>query len=115
MGASWQTPDQKAFIEEHIPLYIQHSTNGTAKKAFWPDFLKKWFTSWPLPELSPELVEGEESTQAQEAIKLERGRKISVSTVCLPTNQLGLTIHTATEACFQSGVGGRCCRRPTKP
>jgi len=53
MGVSWQTPDQKVFIEEHLPAYFQHLPDGTVKSAFWPDFFNKWFKAWPLPEPSP--------------------------------------------------------------
>jgi len=93
MGASWQTPDQKAFIEEHVPSFVQHSTDGT-RKDFWPNFLAKWFEAWPLPEPSPDLVEKE--GDAQKITKAERGKKISVSTVYPLASQLELTIHPAT-------------------
>lgn len=66
MGNSWQTPDQKAFIEAYLPPYVRHSADGTAKAMFWPDFLKKWFEKWPLTQ--------EGDTQE------DRTKKIGVST-----------------------------------
>ena len=81
MGITWQTPDQKVFIEKHIPLYVRHVDDGTAKAAFWPDFLKKWFETWPVVEPTPHLVEKEGNIQ--KALKLSRSNKIGVSTIYL--------------------------------
>jgi hypothetical protein len=79
MGGTWQTPDQKAFIEGHLPCYAKHSESGTLNSDFWPDFLDKWFEKWPQPEPAPGLVEKEGSTV--KAAKAERGKKVSVSTM----------------------------------
>jgi hypothetical protein len=84
MGVSWQTPDQKAFIEEHLPSYIQHSTDGTLKTMFWSGFLEKWFETWPLPEPSAELSEKEGSVQ--KATKAVRDKKVGVRVDSLPMN-----------------------------
>lgn len=82
MGVSWQTPDQKAFIEDHIPLYIQHLESGTVKTAFWPDFFEKWFKSWPLSEPLPDIVQEEGS--APPTTKVNHKKKMDVSTVYPP-------------------------------
>lgn len=79
MGASWQTPEQRAFIEEHFLSYSQHSTDKTLKTGFWPGFFDKWFKSWPLPEPSPDLVNSAGSMK--KAKKAERDKKVNVSTV----------------------------------
>lgn len=84
MGVSWQTPEQKAFIESYLPLYFQHSTDETLKAGFWPNFKEKWFESWPLPEPSPEVVEKEGSVE--KAKKVERSKKVCVSMVYLLMN-----------------------------
>jgi len=99
MGASWQTPDQRVFILEHTPSYVQHVANKT-KAVFWADFLEKWFEAWPLKAPEPELIEKAGSLKG--ALVLCRAIKVNVSTIYLPTNQLELTVHTATEACLQS-------------
>ena len=111
MGVSWQTPEQKAFIGQHLPSYIEHSVDGTLKNTFWPNFLEKWFGAWPIPEPTPELAEG--GGNNQNAMKGERARKVAVSAVYSPTHQPRLTFCTATEARVQKRVG-RCRRgRPT--
>jgi hypothetical protein len=102
MGASWQSPEQKAFIGEHTPSYIQHSTDGTLRDGFWPDFLEKWFKAWPPSDMSPDLIE-----KGGSAVQAERRKKVYVSMIRPSKNQLKLTICTATEAHLQS-VHGRC-------
>ena len=83
MGVSWQTPDQKAFIENQLPSYSKHSVSGTLKTIFWPEFFGKWFNMWPLPAPAPELVdEGDK----QRALKESRGKKVNVSTLCMLTH-----------------------------
>ena len=84
MGVSWQTPDQKAFIELHLPSYAKHSESSTVKTAFWPEFFEKWFKNWPIPEPSPNLVP--EGGSVQQVVKADRKKKIEVSTIHLPTN-----------------------------
>ena len=101
MGVSWRSDDQKSFIDERIPSYIQHIASGTVKTGFWPSFLDEWFKAWPVPELTPDPT-GEEGN-AQKAPRSERGKRISVSTIYLLTDCLELTIHVATEARLQSG------------
>jgi hypothetical protein len=112
MANSWQSPEQKAFIEEHIPSYVQHIANGTAKTKFWPDFLVEWFKAWPLSEPTPELVE--EKGNVQKALKSMRSKKISVSAIYLRTSRLELTVRTATEACLQVRCRQQSNRRPTE-
>lgn len=74
MGVSWQTDEQKQFINERVPLYSDHQAKSTTKD-FWPEFHDKWFKRWPLPEnLSPSLA------------KMERKRKTDVSTIYPPTS-----------------------------
>jgi len=111
MGGSWQTPEQKAFIEENTPSFTQHSTDGT-KKEFWLNFLAKWFKAWPLPEPSPELVAKEGMDRA---MKLERSKKIGVSTVYPLMNLPELTIRTATQTCLRGDFRRHYGRRSTKP
>lgn len=84
MGASWQTPEQKAFIGNHTPSYFQHLESDTLK-TFWPDFLKKWFELWPLPESEPAPSPVEGSTKAP---KSERSKKVAVSVFHAQTSQL---------------------------
>ena len=81
MGVLWQTPSQKAFIEKHVPLYVQHVANGTSKAMFWPDFLKKWFETWPVAEPTPDLVE--KKGDVQKALKASRSARVGVSTIYL--------------------------------
>lgn len=102
MGVSWQTTDQKAFIQEHLHSYIQHLADETLKTLFWPNFLDQWFKAWPIEDPAPELAEG--GGNAQNAAKGERTKKVAVSMACLPTVQPGLTVYTATEACVQKRV-----------
>ena len=101
MGVSWQTPDQKAFIDNHIPSYIQHLADGTVKSTFWPGFFDEWFEAWPLPEPSSDQVEEKGGTE--KAAKEGRIKKIGVSTIYPLMIRLVLTIHAATEAHLQSG------------
>lgn len=86
MGVSWQTADQKKFFEEHTPSYLQHVADETVKTLFWPGIINKWFEMWPNPEPSPELVT--EHKTAKEAEKNERAKKITVSLIWPPPNQL---------------------------
>lgn len=79
MGLSWQTAEQKEFIDEFIPSFIKHSADGTAKDEFWPDFLGKWFKAWPVPEPSPDLVQN--PGEAQNKMQEECRKRASVSTV----------------------------------
>jgi len=76
MGVTWQTADQKTFIEEYYSSYSKHSADGTLKTVFWPGFLDKWFKAWPIPEPPPDVEGG-----VQTAAKTERKRKIGVSTI----------------------------------
>lgn len=103
MGVSWQTPEQKVFIEGHFPSYFQHLADETLKTEFWPGFKEEWFRTWPLPEPSPDLVKKEGSLE--KAKKAEYNKKVNVSAVCLLTSQLKLTVRPATETCVQSGFG----------
>ena len=105
MGASWQTAEQKAFIAEHTPSYVQHATDETLKE-FWPGFLEKWFTAWPISDPSPDILTKAGSMQS--AMQLQRCTKISVSIIYPWKNRLELTVCIATEACVQRGHGG-CC------
>ena len=59
MGASWQTPDQKVFIEAHVLSYAQCAANKTRNAVFWPDFLDEWFKVWPVKPAT-DLIEEEE-------------------------------------------------------
>ena len=77
MGVSWQTPEQKAFIEDHHGSFVQHSTNETEKAVFWPEFFNKWFEKWPLPAPTPDQIEKEGS--AAKAAKVERAKRVKVS------------------------------------
>ena len=84
MGASWQSDEQKEFIENYAPSYTGHVSKGTEKAEFWPDFLEDWFKRWPLakPSLGPDQA-GEptqEEGPAQDTAKADRKKKISVST-----------------------------------
>jgi hypothetical protein len=82
MGASWQSPDQKEFIEEHVPSFIQHTEDGTVKTGFWPGFLDKWFKAWPLQ--TPSLDLAEMGGEAQKEAKTKRKQRINVSEFSLP-------------------------------
>lgn len=99
MGVSWQTPEQKTFIGEHLSSYVQHSADGTLRTVFWPEFLDKWFEAWPTPELAHPV---EDERTAQDAIKAERTKKIAVSATRLPADRPELTVRVATKACLQS-------------
>ena len=88
MGVSWQTPDQKAFLEDNFSSYTQHSASGTLKTAFWPSFFCKWFQQWPLPDPSPDLIEKVGSKE--KAAQVDCSRKISVSTFHMSTECVGL-------------------------
>lgn len=77
MVVSRQTPDQKAYIEESLPLFSQHLADGNLKTAFWPDFFDEWFKRWPLQEPSAELIEKEGTVE--KANKAERGKQMNVS------------------------------------
>ena len=79
MGVTWQTAEQKAFIEENLPSYSQHLAAKTLKTEFWPPFLDKWFKRWPLPEPTPDAVE--EEGDMQDGIQANRKKKIKVSTL----------------------------------
>lgn len=117
MGATWQTPEQKAFIKEHLASYAQHSTNGTLKTTFWPKFLNKWFETWPIPESSPEVEEegdAQDGAKSQDGEKSEQAKKVTISVVYLSAGQPGLTVRAATEARLQSRLGQRRHRGPTK-
>lgn len=87
MGVSWQTPDQKAFLENSFSSYAQHSASGTLKTTFWPSFFTKWFEQWPLPDPSPNLVQ--KVGTKEKAAQLDRSRKISVSTFNISTEYVG--------------------------
>jgi len=78
MGASWQTTEQKAFIEDHHESFTQHLDRGTVKTIFWPEFLDRWFKAWPLPAPTPDQIEKE--GHVEKAAKVERSKKIKVST-----------------------------------
>ena len=69
MGVSWQTPDQKTFIEDHLHSYNQHAEAETTRTIFWPEFLEEWFKRWPLPEPAPELVEEVGVNKAKKALQ----------------------------------------------
>ena len=112
MGVSWQTPDQKAFIELHLPSYAKHSESSTVKTAFWPEFFEKWFKNWPIPEPSPDVVP--EGGSVQQVVKADRKKKIEASTIHLPTNRPELTTCTATEAYLQSVDGHQYSWGPTE-
>ena len=90
MGASWQTSEQKAFIEDHHASFTQHLDNGTLKSLFWPEFLDKWFASWPLPAPTPDQVE-KEGHEAK-AAKVERSKKVKVSVSLAATTCIGLNL-----------------------
>ena len=77
MGGSWQTPEQKAFIERHLPLYSEHSEARMLKSDFWKSFLDNWFKEWPLPEPTSDPVQEEGSDAG--VIKAERAKKVAVS------------------------------------
>ena len=83
MGVSWQTPDQRAFIEEHIASYIQHSANKTLKDEFWPEFFKKWFKVWPIPKPSTQQTE---KGNEEDEMKEERAKCVAVSVAYPPTD-----------------------------
>lgn len=85
MGGSWQTPEQKTFIEEHVPSYARHSEVGTLKSDFWPDFLAKWFEKWPLPGPTADRIEKEGSVG--KATQVDRTKKATVSTFTLLTER----------------------------
>ena len=46
MGVKKRSPQQTAFIEEHVASYNEHQD----KKAFWPGFFDEWFKQWPAAE-----------------------------------------------------------------
>ena len=114
MGVSWQTAEQKAFIEDHLPSHHQHSQAGTLKAIFWPELIDEWFKKWPVPEPTPELVQKEGGVG--KAKKAERKKKVDVSTTCM----LSLSARThwifaAIEASLQERYGGQRHGRPAKP
>jgi len=96
MGGSWQTAEQKLFIEEHLSSYVQHSADETLKTTFWPNFFDKWFKAWPLPESSPN-----EGGDVQQATKSERKKKIGVSMLRSVCQSTRLTVFAASEACLR--------------
>lgn len=77
MGVTWQTPDQKLFIEESLPGFVQHFTAGTVKAIFWPEFFEEWFVRWPLPEPTPDLIE--KKGNVEKATKAARKKQVDVS------------------------------------
>jgi len=78
MGVSWQTPDQKIFLENNMASYSQHSANGTLKATFWPTFFSKWFEQWPLPDPTPDVVQ--KMGSKEKAAQADRSKKVGVST-----------------------------------
>ena len=76
MGNSWQTEDQKAFFNEHLPSFTRSSDEGSLKK-FWLMVTKEWFECWPVSEPSPEFIE--EKGTVEKARKALKTRKTEVS------------------------------------
>lgn len=50
MPKSWQTTDQKDFIEDHLDSYASRG------KTFWTETLRSWFELWPAEEVDKETV-----------------------------------------------------------
>ena len=77
MGNSWQTDDQRRFIEARLASYSISRDGGNLKKDFWPKFIEEWFNRWPLPEPPATLVE--KKGTVEKATKAWRDQKIEVS------------------------------------
>ena len=105
MGATWQTLEQRTFIEDHLPLFMKHLDEGTVNAQFWPDFFDQWFEIWPIPEPTPDLVQ--QGGSAEKAKKVEQGKQKSVSTVHPATEcaNLNLRVDPENQTCLQ--IGGR--------
>jgi len=101
MGMSWQTTEQKTFIDGYLPSYNEHLAAGTTKADFWPDFVVEWFKSWPLPEPTPEAIQKEGNLE--KAKSAGRNKRIGVSTICVLIASAWTHHTTAAEACVQSG------------
>jgi len=101
MGAPWQDADQKAFTDAHLASYWKHVEAQTTKSVFWPQFLAAWFETWPLPEPPCDAIEKEGSVE--KAAKVERDRKIAVSTISiLVASARTYRVSAAAETCIQS-------------
>ena len=101
MGTPWQNADQRAFTEAHLASYWKHVEAETTRSDFWPQFLAVWFEIWPLPEPPREVIEKEGSVE--KAAKVERDRKIAVSTISIPVaSARAYRVSAAAETCIQS-------------
>ena len=105
-------PEQKAFIEDHHGSFVQHSANETEKTMFWPSFFEKWFEKWPLPAPTPDQIEKEGN--AAKAAKVERAKKVKVSSFWVPTKLIWLNLLSVQQikrafgpARDDSATGGR--------
>ena len=81
MGTTWQLPEHKAFIREHLASYTQHKAAGTENTVFWPEILEKWFKEFPPSEPTPELIEEHGSLEA--AKKVTRAKRVAVSVIVI--------------------------------
>jgi hypothetical protein len=96
MGNTWQTQEQKDFIDVHLAIYAKSNDGGTLNTV-WPRILEKWFNQWPLDDPPAEVVEKEGS--AEKAEKVWRAKRVEVS-----TNQQH--IATAQTYLLNSRLGG---------
>jgi len=71
----WQTPDQKVFVDNNIPLYVR--SEGENLRDFWKKIMGEWFEAWPLSDPPAELVTKEETFE--KAQKVWKARKVEVS------------------------------------
>ena len=81
MGTSWQTAEQKTFIDGYLPSYNEYLAAGTTKTGFWPDFIANWFKSWPLLEPTPKAIQKEGNLEKVKSA--DRNKRIGVSAVCV--------------------------------
>ena len=108
MGSSWQTSDQKAFLDEHLAAFTL-SRDKDDLKSFWSTVMFKWFERWPLSEPPAEFVE--KKGTVEKARKAWRSKRIEVSIA------QGCSVRTRTYSptADKEGLQDRQCRERERP
>ena len=53
----WTTPDQRKWLEAHIPEFVQAQKEKTTSSIFFPDVHRAWQEQWPIGLPTPEEVQ----------------------------------------------------------
>jgi len=54
----WTTPDQRTWLENLIPAFVEAQENKTTGTTFFPETYEKWQKKWPVePPTMEELAE----------------------------------------------------------